>query len=234
MVSSAAITVEAYLAELPPERREVIASLRDFVNAHLPAGYREAMTYGMIGWCVPLARYPDTYNKQPLAYAALAAQKNNYSLYLMCVYEDDQRERDLRAAAAAQGKTLDMGKSCIRFKRIDQLPLDAIGALIASLSVDQFIALYEHARASAGGAKPSASTSNARKPGAAKASASMSVASKPAASKSAASKPAASKGASSKRAASQAAASKPTTSKQATSKQALSKLAKTAKAAKAR
>jgi hypothetical protein len=218
MVSSAATTVEAYLAELPPERREVVATLRDVVNAHLPAGYREAMSYGMIGWCVPLARYPDTYNKQPLAYAALAAQKNNYSLYLMCVYEDDQRERALRAAAAAQGKALDMGKSCIRFKRIDQLPLEAIGALIASLSVDEFIALYEDARASAGGAKPAASKSNARKPGAAKASAS-----KPAASKPAAPKPAASKRAAPKRAASQAAASKPPTSKP----------AKTAKAAKA-
>ena len=84
MVSSAAATVEAYLAELPPERRAVVATVRALVNAHLPEGYVEGMHWGMIGWVIPLSRYPVTYNKQPLIYAALAAQKNNYALYLMC------------------------------------------------------------------------------------------------------------------------------------------------------
>lgn len=146
MVSSAAKTVEGYLAELPPERAAVVATIRDFVNAHLPPGYREAMAFGMIGWGIPLSRYPDTYNGQPLGYVALAAQKHAYSLYLMGLYAGDGRQQALRAAAAAEGKALDMGKSCLRFKRPEDLPLQAIGELIASIPVDDHIALYEASR----------------------------------------------------------------------------------------
>ena len=146
MVSSAANTVDAYLAELPPERAAVVAAMRDLVNAHLPPGYREAMAFGMIGWGIPLSRYPHTYNQQPLGYVALAAQKHAYSLYLMGVYADGEQERALRAAAAAEGKSLDMGKSCLRFKRLDDLPLQVIGQLIASMSVEAYIALYEASR----------------------------------------------------------------------------------------
>lgn len=148
MVSSKATTVEQYLAELPPERRSVMVRLRDALNSVMPAGYREGMGYGMMGWDVPLERYPDTYNKQPLAYAGLAAQKNGYSLYLTCVYSDPARAERLRAAAAAMGRKLDMGKSCIRFKRVEDLPLDAICEEIASTSPDEFIRLYEQARSS--------------------------------------------------------------------------------------
>lgn len=147
MAASAAKTVEAYLDELPPERRAVIATVRDLVNAHMPEGYRESIAFGMIGWGVPLSRYPNTYNKQPLAYVSLAAQKNKYSLYLMGVYADSEQERALRAAASAQGKKLDMGKSCLRFAKPDDLPLDTIGELIAAMSVDDYIALYEASRA---------------------------------------------------------------------------------------
>ena len=146
MASSAANTVDDYIAGLPPERAAVVATMRDFVNTHLPPGYREQMAFGMIGWGIPLSRYPDTYNRQPLGYVALAAQKHAYSLYLMCVYADGEREQALRAAAAAEGKKLDMGKSCLRFKRIDDLPLRAVGELIASMSVDDYIALYESSR----------------------------------------------------------------------------------------
>ncbi|MEP6633857.1 MAG: DUF1801 domain-containing protein [Luteimonas sp.] len=146
MVSSAAKTVEAYLAELPPDRRAVVTMVRDLVNAHVPDGYVETMAFGMIGWNVPLTRYPVTYNKQPLAYIGLAAQKNNYALYLTCVYGDKKREGKLREAAAALGKKLDMGKSCLRFKQADDLPLTAIGELIAGISVDDFIARYEAVR----------------------------------------------------------------------------------------
>lgn len=146
MVSSAAKTVTAYLAELPPERRKVVSALRDLVNAHLPPGYEETMSYGMIGWGIPLSRYPVTYNKQPLCYAGLAAQKNNYSLYLLCAYGEGEQERKLRAAAAAQGKKLDMGKCCVRFKRLEDLPLGAIGEVIASTSVEDHIAQYEASR----------------------------------------------------------------------------------------
>ncbi len=146
MAGSAATSVDAYLDALPAERRAVVAALRDLVNAHLPPGYREGMAYGMIGWCIPLERYPKTYNGQPLSCVALAAQKNGYSLYLTGIYMDPVREQALRAAAEAQGRRLDMGKSCVRFKRLDDLPLDAIAALVAGLSVDAYIALYEAAR----------------------------------------------------------------------------------------
>lgn len=146
MVSSSAKTVEAYLAELPPERRAVIAEMRALVNAHLSPGYAEAMNWGMISWEVPLSRYPDTYNKQPLSYVALAAQKNNYALYLMCAYQESDQARRLRDAAAAEGKRLDMGKSCLRFKRIAQLPLAAVAEVVASCPVDAYIAQYEATR----------------------------------------------------------------------------------------
>jgi len=146
MVSSAAATVEAYLAELPPERREVIATVRALVNANLPKGYVERMNWGMISWEIPLSRYPVTYNKQPLSYAALAAQKHNYALYLMCAYSDSQIERDLRAAYAAAGLKLDMGKSCLRFRRLDALLQPAVAAAIASTPLETHIARYEASR----------------------------------------------------------------------------------------
>ncbi|MCY7354962.1 MAG: DUF1801 domain-containing protein [Lysobacter sp.] len=146
MVSSAATTVKQYLAELPAERRKVVSTVRDMVNAYMPEGYRETMAFGMIGWGIPLSRYSETYNKQPLGYVALAARKNNYSLYLMGVYADGEQEKALRAAAAAIGKKLDMGKSCLRFKSIDDLPMAAIGELIASMSVEDYIAVYEASR----------------------------------------------------------------------------------------
>lgn len=146
MASSAARTVDEYLAELPPERAAVMAVMRDVINAHMPAGYQETMAFGMIGWGIPLSRYPVTYNRQPLGYVALAAQKNAYSLYLMGVYADGGQERALHEAAAAEGKKLDKGKSCLRFKRPEDLPLQAIGKLIASVSVDDYIALYEASR----------------------------------------------------------------------------------------
>jgi hypothetical protein len=143
VVSSPAATVEQYLAQLPPDRRAVVATVRDHVNAHLPAGYVEGMGYGMIGWTMPLARYADTYNGQPLCYAGLAAQKHAYSLYLMGCYMDSDEDRDLRAAYARAGRKLDMGKSCLRFKGLDGLLFDAIGRIIASLPVDAYLARYE-------------------------------------------------------------------------------------------
>lgn len=150
MVSSKATTVADYLTELEPERRAVVAHVRDLINRAMPDGYREGIAYGMIGWVVPLETYPDTYNGQPLSYVGLAAQKNGYSLYLNCVYSSPARSERLKAAYAAAGKTLDMGKSCIRFKRIDQLVEDALGAEIASATPAQFIAIAEDARRSGG------------------------------------------------------------------------------------
>ena len=148
MVSSKAATVAEYLAELPADRRDELERVRNLINSALPDGYREGMGYGMIGWVVPLERYPDTYNKQPLAYAALAAQKNSNSLYLNCVYASKERSERLKAAFAAAGKKLDMGKSCIRFKKAEDLALDAIAEEIASTAPDEYIRIYEEARTS--------------------------------------------------------------------------------------
>jgi hypothetical protein len=143
MVSSKAATVADYLAELPPDRRAEIEKVRDLVNSALPAGYREGMGWGVIGWVIPLADYPDTYNKQPLIYAGLAAHKNYNSLYLTCAYASKERTERLKAAFAAAGKKLDMGKSCIHFKRAEDLPLDYIREEIASTPPQQFIAIWE-------------------------------------------------------------------------------------------
>ena len=147
MVVSKATTVADYLAELPAERAAVVAHVRDLVNRALPDGYREGMGYGMIGWVIPLEDYPNTYNGQPLIYAGLAAQKNHFALYLSCVYSSPERTKRLKAAFADAGKTLDMGKSCIRFKRIADLPEAAIAAEIGSATPAQYIAIHEAARA---------------------------------------------------------------------------------------
>jgi hypothetical protein len=147
VVSSKAATVPDYLAELPADRRAEIERVRNLINEALPEGYREGVGFGMIGWVVPLERYPDTYNKQPLGYAALAAQKNYNSLYLNCVYASKERRERLKAAFAAAGKKLDMGKSCIRFKKADDLALDVIREEVASTTPDEYIEIYEEARA---------------------------------------------------------------------------------------
>jgi Domain of unknown function (DU1801) len=145
MVSSKETTPAAYLASLPPERRKVIAAVRAVIRKHLPKGYVETMNWGMLSYEIPLSRYPVTYNKQPLSYAALAAQKNNYSVYLMNVGEGSAGHRRLVAAYAAAGRRLDMGKCCLRFKTVEELPLDIIGDIVASTSVEAMIAMYEAA-----------------------------------------------------------------------------------------
>lgn len=149
MVKSDAATVEAYLAELPAERREAIEAVRRTILANLPDGYEEQMSFGMIGYVVPLIRYPDTYNKEPLALAALASQKRHMAVYLNNVYGDPATLEWFTAAYAASGKRLDMGKSCVRFKRLADLPLDVIGETIARTSLEEFLAFYESARSKA-------------------------------------------------------------------------------------
>lgn len=143
MASSSATTVAKYLASLPPERRKVVAAVRKTVLKHLPKGYTETMGWGMISYGIPLEAYPHTYNGQPLCYAALAAQKRHYALYLMCAYADARQHAALEKAFARAGKRMDMGKSCLRFKQLEDLPLDAIGKVIASAPPKKYIAIYE-------------------------------------------------------------------------------------------
>ena len=146
MVTGKTTTVRAYLAGLPDDRRAVVSAVRRVVKQNLPKGYREAVNWGMICYELPLTQYPDTYNGQPLCYAALAAQKNHYALYLMGAYADPAQRKALADAFRKAGKKLDMGKSCLRFKKLDDLPLEAIGKVIASLPPKAMIALAEASR----------------------------------------------------------------------------------------
>ena len=145
-MQSAATTVGDYLAELPPERRNAISAVRDVVLENLPPGYEEAISYGMIGYVIPLERYPDTYNGQPLGLAALASQKNYMSLYLMNVYGDEKIEKWFHGEWKKTGKKLNMGKSCVRFKKLEDLPLDLVGRAVARTGVEDYIKIYEASR----------------------------------------------------------------------------------------
>ena len=146
MVVSKETTPAAYIASLPADRRKVISAVRAVVKKRLPKGYVESMRWGMLAYEIPLSRYPDTYNKQPLMYVALAAQKGNYALYLTSAASDKTLMARLTAAYKAAGKKLDMGKGCLRFKSLEELPLDVIGDMVASNSVERRIALSEAAR----------------------------------------------------------------------------------------
>lgn len=146
MVSSSAATVTEYLASLPPERRRVVAAVRRLIRAHLPKGYREAMDFGMITYGIPLARFPETYNGRPLMYVALAAQKHSYSLYLTGIYMEQARAQRLREAFARAGKRIDMGKSCIRFRTLDDLEMSALAAEIGSTTPEEFIRRHQASR----------------------------------------------------------------------------------------
>lgn len=139
MVSTSTTTATDYLASLPQDRREVISAVRELILRNLPEGYQETINWGMLSYEVPLETYPDTYNKKPLSYVGLAAQKNYNSLYLMSVYQDPADYQELMEAFARMGVKPDMGKSCIRFKKLDRIPLEKIARLIAKTSVQDFV-----------------------------------------------------------------------------------------------
>jgi len=143
---SDAATVGDYLDELPGDRRAAVEAVRAVILANLPAGFVESVAHGMIAYAVPLSTYPDTYNGEPLMYAALASQKRHMAVYLMGIYgSDDLRERFIAEYAAA-GKKLDMGKSCVRFARLDDLPLDVVGRAVAAMTCDDYVSLAREAR----------------------------------------------------------------------------------------
>lgn len=149
MVSSDAKSPDEYLAGLPEDRRAMVSAIRDTINANLPDGYVEGMASGMIGWSVPLERFPDTYNGQPLGLVGLASQKNHVAVYLNSVYADPATEAWFRDRFTASGKKLDMGKSCVRFRRFEEVPLDVIGETIARADIDRFTSLFTDERGSA-------------------------------------------------------------------------------------
>ena len=143
MATSKATTVSTYLASLPEDRRKVIAAVRKLINVNLPAGYEESLGSGGLCYSVPLSVLPDTYNGHPLWYVALMSQKNFCSLYLMSVYGDSARATAFKAAFAKAGKKLDMGKACIRFRTLDDLPLDVIAETIAATPMASYVAMYK-------------------------------------------------------------------------------------------
>ncbi|MBI3858534.1 MAG: DUF1801 domain-containing protein [Planctomycetes bacterium] len=137
---SKATTVTGYLEALPKDRREAISAVRKTILKNLPQGYEEAINWGLISYQVPLEVYSDTYNKQPLMYAGLASQKNYMAVYLLNVYGLSKLKDQLVRGFKAAGKKLDMGKSCIRFKKLDDLPLDVIGKLVAATPMAGYVA----------------------------------------------------------------------------------------------
>ena len=136
---SEAKTVEEYIQSLPENRCQAISAVRNTIVQNLPKGFEELMNWGMITYQVPLEVYPDTYNKQPLMYAALASQKNHMAVYLTGIYMSDNSRKKFETAYKATGKRFDAGKSCVRFRILDDLPLPLIGETIASIELNDFV-----------------------------------------------------------------------------------------------
>ena len=145
-MQSKATTVAQYLAELPEDRRKAIEAVRQLVLKNLDKDYEEGIQYGLIGYYVPFRVYPSAYHcdpKQPLPFACLASQKNHMALYLMCVYGDTDHSKWFRQAWRKTGKKLDIGKACVRFKRLDDLALDVIAEAIKRVPAKKYIEHYE-------------------------------------------------------------------------------------------
>lgn len=167
-------TVEAYLAALPEDRRAALSAVRRAIRKALPKGYAEGIQYGMIGWFVPHSTYPAGYHgdpKQPLPFASLASQKSHMAIHLFCTYLDEAQSNWFREAWLATGKRLDMGKSCVRFKRLEDVPLEVVAEAIRRVPVEAFIDFYERsvpaakaASAKAGARAKSSATATAAKP----------------------------------------------------------------------
>ena len=145
-MQSKAITITEYLKELPPDRRKAIRAVRKVIKDNLPAGYVEGVQYGAIGYFVPHSIYPNGYHcdpSQPLPFVGLASQKNHMGLYMFCLYTNGADQKRFRDAWVKSGKKLDMGKSCVRFKKLEDVPLDVVGQAIKRVPVKKFIASYE-------------------------------------------------------------------------------------------
>lgn len=146
-MQSKAITVEQYLAELPEDRQKAIAQLRKVIKKNMPKGFKEEINYGTIGYVVPHSKYPAGYHcdpKKPLPFMNVASQKNFIAVYHMGLYGDPKLLKwFIEAHAKASPKKLDMGKSCIRYKKADDIPYELIGELASKVTPDEWIAVYE-------------------------------------------------------------------------------------------
>jgi uncharacterized protein YdhG (YjbR/CyaY superfamily) len=142
------MSVSQYLADLPEERKVPMAKLRNVINDNIPQGFNEGISYGMIGWGIPHSLYPKGYHcnpKLPLPFLSIASQKNFIALYHMGIYADKELHDWFIAEYPKHVATkLDMGKSCIRFKKPDAIPYDLIGQLVSKITVQQWIDVYEN------------------------------------------------------------------------------------------
>ncbi len=139
---------EDYIDQLPDNRKTVITKLREVINANIPEGFEETINYGMIGWVIPHSDYPEGYHadpKQPLPFINIASQKNHVAVYHSGVYADSKLLNWFKEEYGkhVSGKP-DMGKSCIRFKKMDKIPYELIGKLAGKMSARSWIELYEH------------------------------------------------------------------------------------------
>lgn len=146
-MQSKAASPDAYLQEIPEERKAVFQKLRAVIKKNLPKGFREEMNYGMIGFVIPHSKYPSGYHcdpKMPLPFMNIASQKNFIAVYHMGVYANPELLKWFTAAhAKASPKKLDMGKSCIRYKKPEDIPLELIGELASKITPDEWISIYE-------------------------------------------------------------------------------------------
>ncbi|HYO65007.1 MAG TPA: DUF1801 domain-containing protein [Archangium sp.] len=145
-MQSKATTVDQYLASLPADRRAAVSAVRKAILANLDKDYEEGIQYGMIGYYVPHKVFPAGYHvdpKQPLPFAALASQKNHMAVYLMGIYGEPRQEKWFREAWAKTGRKLDMGKSCVRFKKLEDVALDVLGEAIRRAPAKAYIQQYE-------------------------------------------------------------------------------------------
>jgi uncharacterized protein YdhG (YjbR/CyaY superfamily) len=163
------MSVTEYLAALPADRRAAITAVRKTINENLPAGYEEGMQFGMIGWYVPLSKYPAGYGenkKVPLPLVALGSQKSGMVLHFLCFYGHPTLATWFTSEYQKSGKKLDMGKGCVRFNKLEDLALDVVGRTVARVPVEEHIANYKAARAllGKGSAKKAADNSATKKP----------------------------------------------------------------------
>ncbi|MEZ6317549.1 MAG: DUF1801 domain-containing protein [Phycisphaerales bacterium] len=149
---TAPATVSAYLDALPADRRAALGAVRDAINKALPKGYAEGIQYGMIGWHVPHAIYPPGYHcdpRQPLPFVMLGSQKHHMALHMFCIYGAPDALDTFTREWKATGKKLDMGKACVRFKKIEDVPLEVVARAV-SIPVQAFVDHYEGMLATAG------------------------------------------------------------------------------------
>jgi hypothetical protein len=147
-MQSKAKTVVEYLNELESLRAAEVVALRDLVLKDLPKGYRETMNWGMICYEIPMEISGPTYNNQPLVYAGIASQKNHLSLYLMSVYSKPEIETEFLRLWQKSTKKLNMGKSCLRFKKLEEVSLEAISYAISALELPEYLKIAQEPRVS--------------------------------------------------------------------------------------